>query len=222
MVYLVTFLEGIITFISPCILPLLPLYLAYFAGGAEESTKDILKSAIGFICGFSVVFVALGAFAGSLGVLVSQHQTIVNIVSGVIVILFGLMFVFDLNFGVFSKNHHIESSFTPHGFFPALLFGIIFSISWTPCAGAFLSSALLLASQQGSILKGSLMLLAFSSGLGIPFLLSALLLDKLKSAFNFIKKHYSVITKISGVILIIIGFLMAFGKMTTIYALISS
>ena len=97
------------------------------------------------------------------------------------------------------------------GFFSALLFGIVFSIGWTPCVGAFLGSALMLAASQGQVLEGVLMLLAYSIGLGIPFLVSAVLIDKLKGAFNFIKRHYNVINIISGSLLVLIGILMATG-----------
>jgi cytochrome c-type biogenesis protein len=97
------------------------------------------------------------------------------------------------------------------GFFSALVFGIIFSVGWTPCVGAFLGSALMLASQQGSMVRGTLMLLCYSAGLGIPFILSAVLIDLLKGAFAFIKKNYGIINKVCGGLLIVVGVLMATG-----------
>ena len=107
------------------------------------------------------------------------------------------------------------------GFFSAFLFGIVFSVGWTPCVGAFLGSALMLASQQGHILEGVLMLLAFSLGLGIPFVLSAVLIDYLKSAFDWIKKHYKIINAVSGSFLIAIGILMATGLLGRLLTLLS-
>ena len=107
------------------------------------------------------------------------------------------------------------------GFFSALLFGMIFSIGWTPCVGAFLGSALMLASQQAHAVEGMLMLLAYSLGLGIPFILSAVLIDYLKSAFNWIKKNYKVINTVSGILLVLIGVLMATGTLGWLLGLLS-
>ena len=102
------------------------------------------------------------------------------------------------------------------GFFSSVLFGVVFSVGWTPCVGAFLGSALMLASQQGHVLEGTLMLLSYSLGLGIPFFLSAVLLDQLKGAFNFIKRHYTTINYICGGLLIVIGILMATGVLSSV------
>ena len=219
MQYVIAFLEGIITFISPCLLPMLPIYISYFAGG-EQSTKRTIKGALGFVSGFTVIFVLLGALAGTVGSFLKEYQTAVNIVSGVIVIFFGLNFLGILKFNLFKGSRHTVK--TNHmGFFSALLFGIIFSIGWTPCVGAFLGSALMLASQQGHVIEGVFMLLTYSLGLGIPFVLSAVLIDYLKSAFNWIKKNYKVINIISGSLLIIIGILMATGVLGHLLGLLS-
>ena len=212
MQYFISFLEGIITFISPCLLPMLPIYISYFAGGGERSTGRTLKGALGFVTGFTVVFVAMGALAGTVGSFLRQYQTAVNILSGLIVIFFGLNFL-----GVFKLNLFRGSSRSVKtdnmGFFSAMVFGVIFSIGWTPCVGAFLGSALMLASQQGHIVEGMLMLLVYSLGLGIPFVLSAVLIEYLKSAFNWIKKNYQIINLVSGGFLVFVGILMATGTM---------
>jgi cytochrome c-type biogenesis protein len=212
MQYVISFLEGIITFISPCLLPMLPIYISYFAGGGERSTGRTLKGALGFVTGFTVVFVAMGALAGTVGSFLRQYQTVVNILSGLIVIFFGLNFL-----GVFKLNLFRGSSRSVKtdnmGFFSAMVFGVIFSIGWTPCVGAFLGSALMLASQQGHVVEGMLMLLVYSLGLGIPFVLSAVLIDYLKSAFNWIKKNYQIINLVSGGFLVFVGILMATGTM---------
>ena len=220
MSYVIAFLEGIITFISPCLLPMLPIYISYFAGGGERSTGKTLKGALGFVIGFTVIFVILGALAGTVGSFLREYQTAVNIVSGAIVIVFGLNFLGIFKLNLFRGSHRAVNT-DNMGFFSALLFGMIFSIGWTPCVGAFLGSALMLASQQGHVMEGMLMLLAYSLGLGIPFILSAVLIDYLKSAFNWIKKNYKVINIISGSLLVLIGILMATGTLGRLLALLS-
>ena len=220
MQYVISFLEGIITFISPCLLPMLPIYISYFAGGGERTTGKTLKGALGFVTGFTVVFVAMGALAGTLGSFLRQYQTAVNIVSGLIVVFFGLNFlgVFKLNL---FRGGHKEVRSDDMGFFSALVFGMIFSVGWTPCVGAFLGSALMLASQQGHVVEGMLMLLAYSLGLGIPFIFSAVLIDYLKTAFNWIKKNYRIINTVSGALLIFIGVLMMTGTLGRLLSLLS-
>lgn len=220
MQYLISFLEGIITFISPCLLPMLPIYISYFAGGGERTTKKTLKGALGFVLGFTVVFVAMGALAGTIGSLLKQYQQVVNLVSGIVVIIFGLNFLGVLKLNLF-KGSRANMDTSDLGFFSAVLFGVIFSLGWTPCVGAFLGSALMLASQQGQALVGMMMLLCYSLGLGIPFILSALLIDKLKSTFDFIKRNYKVINLVCGGLLIVIGILMATGTLGKLLALLS-
>lgn len=219
MQYLIAFLEGIVTFISPCLLPLLPVYVSYFAGGRAD-TAGTLRSALGFVSGFTAVFVLLGALAGTAGSFLQQHRTALDIACGLIVIFFGLSFLglFSLNLSGGMKRAAGRGN---NGFLPSLLFGAVFSVSWTPCVGAFLGSALALAGQQGRAASGMLMLLAYSLGLGIPFILSAVLIDNLKGAFAFIKKHYGIINKISGCLLVLIGILMASGTLGRLLALLS-
>ena len=220
MQYVISFLEGIITFISPCLLPMLPIYISYFAGGGERTSRRTLVNALGFVLGFTILFTAMGALAGTLGSFLIKHQTAVNIISGIIVIFFGLSYL-----GVFRLNIFRGSRFTMNsdnmGFISSILFGVIFSVGWTPCVGAFLGSALMLASQQGHVLTGVLMLLCYSLGLGIPFLISAVLIDKLKSAFAFIKKNYKIINIICGLLLILVGILMATGTMGRLLNILS-
>ena len=219
MQYVISCLEGIITFVSPCLLPMLPIYISYFAGGGERTTAQTVKNALGFVLGFTLVFVAMGALAGTVGSFFKQHQTAVNLLSGLVVILFGLQFL-----GVFKWNLFRGSGKAVNGemgFFSAVVFGVIFSLGWTPCVGAFLGSALALASQQGHVGSGMLMLLAYSLGLGIPFLVSAVLIDKLKSAFDWIKRNYRVINLISGSLLILVGVLMSTGTLGRLLNLLS-
>ena len=220
MQYLISFLEGIITFISPCLLPMLPIYISYFAGGGERTTAKTLKNASGFVLGFSLVFVALGALAGTLGSFLTRYQTWVNALGGGIVILFGLNYMGLLHLNFFRGSRHSLNQ-NNMGFWQALLFGTVFSVGWTPCVGAFLGSALMLASQQGHVLEGMGMLLCYSLGLGIPFLMSAVLIDKLKSAFNWIKAHYDVVNKVCGSALVLVGVLMATGTLGRLLAVLS-
>lgn len=214
MAYLLSFLEGIITFISPCLLPMLPVYILYFAGGeAKEESHKTLINAFGFVLGFTIVFVALGAFMAGLGSMLQRHQIAVNLITGMVVVIFGLNFMGLLHIKFLNRTHKLQREVKTLGFFSAILFGIVFSIGWTPCVGTFLGSALLLASQQGSVGTGIIMLLLYSLGLGIPFLISALLIDKLKGTFQFIKKHYEVINRVCGALLVVVGIAMMTGWM---------
>ena len=223
MTYIITFLEGIITFISPCLLPMLPIYISFFAGGnGNKSGKSkALINAVSFVIGFTVVFVILGVFAGTLGRLLMRYQTAVNIVSGLLVIVFGLNFIGILKIPLLNKTFKLNADTKDLGIVSSFIFGVIFSIGWTPCVGAFLGSALMLVSQQGSVIKGILMMLCYSAGLGIPFILAAVLIDKLKSTFNFIKKNYGIINIISGVVLILVGVLMMTGYMNYFLSLLT-
>ena len=220
MQYLISFLEGIITFISPCLLPMLPIYISYFAGGGARSTPRTVKCALGFVTGFTAVFVAMGALAGTLGSFLREYQTWVNILSGLVVVIFGLSFLGVFRLNLFRGSDR-QVNTDKMGFFSALLFGVVFSVGWTPCVGAFLGSALMLASQQGHVLQGMGMLLAYSLGLGLPFLVSAVLIDYLKSAFNWIKRNYAVINRVSGIALVAIGILMMTGMLGRLLNLLS-
>ena len=212
--YLISFLEGIITFISPCLLPMLPVYISYFAGQNNKGKKKTaVTNSIGFVVGFTLVFVMLGAFAGGVGSFLREYRTVVNIVSGIIVILFGLNFMEVIRIPFLNTNRQLKMKTMNAGFLSSVLFGVIFSIGWTPCVGAFLGSALILAASGGESLKGIVMLFCFSLGLGIPFIASAVLINRLKSTFDFIKRNYRIINLISGGLLVVVGLLMATGLM---------
>lgn len=220
MQYLIALLEGIITFVSPCLLPMIPIYVSYFATGENNRKKAVINS-LGFVLGFSVVFIALGAFAGSIGRLLQQYQTIVNVITGLIVVLFGLHYTGLFQIGLLNRSKKKEYQPIRIHFGSSILFGMVFSIGWTPCVGVFLGSALMLASSQNSMAKGILMLVCYSVGLGIPFVLSALLLDRLKGTFDFIKKHYQVINRVSGIFLVIVGIFMMMGLMGKLLSFLS-
>ncbi len=217
MQFVITFLEGIISFLSPCMLPMLPVYLSYFAGNADKKHRTLLRAAA-FVLGFTVIFSLLGLFAGTIGSFLTQYRTAVNIVCGLIVIAFGLSYLEVFQFPFFKGvqgEHEINSVFS------AFLFGVIYSVSLTPCVGAFLGSALMMASASGTAVQGVLLLVTYSLGLGVPFLLSAVLIDSLRSAFQFIKKHYRIVNLISGIFLILTGLCIAFGWMNKLMAIFS-
>ena len=212
---------------------MLPVYVSYFAGGAKDddaqtSIAKPLLNAMGFVLGFTIVFVALGAFAGTMGRFLIEYQTAINLVTGALVVLIGLRYlgVFPAvrwRFAPLSARRRIKIFGTaekPMKFPMAILFGMIFSISWTPCISAFLGAALLRASQQGHTLEGMFMLFVFSMGLGIPFVAGAVLIDRFKCAFDFVKKNARVLNYISGGLLVVVGILMMtgiFGRFMTIF-----
>ncbi len=212
MSYLITFIEGIVVFISPCMLPMLPIYFSYMIGQKDENkSKTTLINSLGFVLGFTIIFVTLGALAGTLGSFLIIYKTPLNIISGSFIILLGLNFIGVIKIPFLNRSFKVNIKRNGSGFLPATLLGIVFSIGWTPCVGPLLSTALLQASSTGSIFHGILLLLTFSLGLGVPFIFSALLIDNLKKTFDFIKKHSKIINLISGLFLILIGILMITG-----------
>ena len=217
MEYLITFLEGIISFISPCMLPMLPVYISYFAGNSSKKHHVTIR-AFAFVLGFTVVFTLLGIFAGTIGSFLIKYRKILNIICGAIVIILGLSYLDVIRIPFFKG---MSSAMEISSVFSAFLFGMIYSVSLTPCIGAFLGSALMLASTTGGMLKGGVLLLVYSLGLGIPFVLSAVLLDRLKGAFKFIKQNYRIINRICGVFLIVVGLSMCFGFFTALMTLFS-
>ena len=201
-----TFLEGLISFVSPCMLPMLPVYVTYFSAG-EAGKMGMFARAFAFMVGFTVVFVSLGVFAGSLGSALAAHRTAVNIVCGVLVILFGLGYL-----GLFRLPFSgMKSGRTPTGVVSAFVFGLIYSVSLTPCVGAFLGAALMQAASDGGAVQGAILLLAYSLGLGVPFVLSAVLLNRFRTMFGFIKSRYNIINPICGALLIAFGAWMVAG-----------
>lgn len=204
MEYFLTFLEGIASFISPCLLPMLPIYISYFSGSDSKKNKA-LKNSLAFVLGFSLIFIILAILSNLMGIFLTQYLKYIKYVFGVLIIFLGLnyMEVFKLN--LFSKFKRFKSDVKDMGIVKAFIFGIMFSISMTPCVGTFLSSALLLIANQDSLLKGTILIVLYCLGLGIPFIISSLLIDKLKNVFNVIKKNFKKVKIISGIILIIMG-----------------
>ena len=213
MEYLFTFLEGMASFISPCLLPMIPIYISYFIGENEdENNKNnkALINSVGFVLGFTFVFLILSILASSLGSFVSRQIKYIKIFFGVLIIVLGFNYIGILKINFLNKSKGFNFKKENLNFLKSFIFGVLFSISWTPCIGSFLSSALLMVARHQNIFKGIILMLLYSIGLGIPFIISAILLDKLKKMFDFIKKHYNVIKIISGLILIIMRIYMIF------------
>lgn len=210
MEYVFTFLEGFASFISPCLLPMLPIYISYFMGDKENDNKKTIINSIGFVIGFTIVFLLMAIFASTLGIFVSKYLKYIKVIFGIIVILLGLNYMEVLNFKFLNNSKGINMKVKNLNFLKSMLFGILFSISWTPCVGTFLGSALLLVAKGNDLLKGIILMLLYSIGLGIPFVISVILMEKLKSIFDFIKKNYGVIKKICGIVLIIMGIYIMF------------
>lgn len=205
------FSEGILSFVSPCIFPMLPVYLLYLGGNAEEkkNNKRLLVNTLGFIAGFTTVFVILGATASAIGQLLRDYQELLQRGSGIIMIIFGLHFMGVLKLQVLNRTSTRSVNTHNLNFFTSMIFGFAFSFGWTPCLGPFLGSALLLASQTATLFQGVFLLLLFSLGLGIPFLVMTMLFSRLKRLNGFIRRHMEMIKKVSAVLLILIGLLLA-------------
>lgn len=200
---------------------MLPIYISYFAGNtADDSTekRHTVTRSLAFVLGFTVVFTSLGLFAGVIGGFLRQYQTAVNVITGLIVILFGLSYLEVIRLPFF-KGMSGARSIT--SVFSAFMFGMIYSVSLTPCVGAFLGSALMMASSGGQALTGGILLLTYSLGLGVPFVISAILIERLTTVFNAIKKHYRVINLVCGIFLILVGIAMCFGMMNALLAVFS-
>ena len=215
MTYLITFLEGLLSFISPCMLPLLPVYLSFFAGSADKKEPKMPRI-IAFVLGFTLSFIVFGLVFSAVGSLLARYKTAVNIVCGAVMVFFGLTVadIIKLPF-LAGRANRIRVA----GVFSAFVFGLVYPINLMPCIGAFLGSALALAAASGSMLQGALLLTVYSMGLGVPFILSALLMSHLTDLFTKIKTHYGVIKKVSGGILILVGLLTALGLIDKLMAL---
>lgn len=218
MQYILTFLEGIISFISPCMLPMLPIYVSYFAGGNDGKKRTFVRILF-FILGFTLVFTLMGGvFAGAMSTIKGEYRIWLNAVTGLIVVFFGLSYLEVLRIPFFKGVNGVKNV---TGAFSAFIFGVVYSVSLSPCVGAFLGSALMMAAGSDGAGKGALLLLCYSLGMGIPFALSALLLEKFTVAFGFIKRNYKIINTVSGIFLIIMGICMCFGLMSKLYVLVA-
>lgn len=212
-VYLV-FIEGIASFLSPCLLPLLPLYIGYLSGEIthEKSNKKVLiKNAVIFCAGLSLIFILMGTGAGSIGFFLNRYKRILIKVSAVIIIIFGLfiMGIIKLNFLYRERkfNMRIKSADALSSF----VFGMTFAFGWTPCIGPILSSVLIIAGSTGSTAYGAYLLMIYALGLSIPFVITAAFIEYISSKLKSIQKYSVQINFISGLLLIFLGMALYFG-----------
>ncbi len=218
------FLEGVITFLSPCILPMIPIYVSYFAGGNDSKADgkgSVIRNSLGFVMGFTIVFTLIGALAGSFGALIKTHQGAVNLICGGVVMILGLNYMGVVNLEFLARSFKMDYQAKNLRFFSSILFGMVFSLGWTPCVGTFLGTALMIAVSSGNTGKGILMLLVYSIGLGIPFILCGIFMDSLKETFSFFKKHYSLVNKAAGAILVLTGILMMTGMFYKVLSILA-
>jgi len=213
----IAFSAGVLSFLSPCVLPLIPSYLSLIGGvsvqelGERKKSKLFVRTLL-FVLGFSVVFIALGVLFSGTGGFLSGATQIVNIVAGVVVIVLGLNFIFNFwKFLNMEKRLHMHSA--PTGWLGALLLGMAFGAGWTPCVGPILASILFLAGTSAQILQGTLLLAVYSLGLGLPFILAGLFFSRFLGARERMKRHFDTLRIVSGVFLVIIGALIALGRL---------
>ena len=220
---LVAFLAGLLSFFSPCILPLIPVYLCFITGLSinelkkveenKERTKKILKDISLFILGFSIVFVTLGASASSIGELIVKSQKILETIGGIVILTFGLHIIglFEIKFLEYEKRIHLKNKPMLFGF-GSLLIGMTFAVGWTPCIGPILGSILTLAATKKTLSQGVLLLSGYSLGLALPFLLAGLAVNSILKLFAKLGKYLRVISLSTGAVLIVVGILVLFGR----------
>jgi cytochrome c-type biogenesis protein len=218
------FVAGLFSFLSPCVLPLVPGYVSLISGAGMEELKshesDLLRkvmlNSIGFILGFSIVFIALGAISTQVGQLMARYKSVLAQVAGVVIILFGLHLT-----GIFkikalytdARLHSIKGGSTWGG---AFLIGFAFAFGWTPCVGPILAVILGIAAVQDSVFKGILLLAVYSLGLAVPFLMTALLMSRFMKFYSGFRRHMHAVEVASGALLIVLGALLVFGRFTII------
>ncbi len=215
---------GVLSFLSPCVLPLVPGYLSLMSGLSGEELADpsgvqqrrVLRSTLLFVAGFTAVFVALGASASAVGELLNDHRRGLNQVTGAIVIVMGLMLAGVASPRLLQVEKRFQVSPSKLGPYAAPVMGMAFAFGWTPCLGVVLAGIFTLASTKDSVAKGAALLLVYSLGLGVPFVASALGLARLQSTFAWIRRHYRLINGISGVLLMGFGVLLFTNRLTLI------
>jgi cytochrome c-type biogenesis protein len=228
---LIAFIAGFASFISPCVLPIVPGYLSFISGvsfeemsgsaGLSEARRRIFVNSMFFVVGFSIVFISLGASATFFGQILREQLDIITKIAGAVIILFGIHMtgLVRIPFLNYEKRFHTKGK--PLSAAGALVVGLAFAFGWTPCIGPILASILTLASQQESVSRGVFLLSAYSAGLGIPFLLAGLSISVFYAPFNRMKRHLPKIEMVSGILLILVGVLIMTNTLTIISAYLS-
>ncbi len=217
------FFAGILSFLSPCVLPLVPSFITYLTGlsfadlQAEHPShlvrRRTLVHSLLFISGFTIVFVLLGASATFVGGFLREHMTIMRKVGGVLIVLFGLHVSGLLPIGMLLGEKRVTLHDKPAGYFGSILVGVAFAAGWTPCIGPILASILIVAAKEATVYRGILLLLVYSLGLAIPFFLSSLALHRFLVFFNRFKRHIRLLEIITGLFLVIAGLLIFFDRL---------
>jgi cytochrome c-type biogenesis protein len=228
------FIAGVLSFISPCVLPLIPGYVSFVSGVTLDDMRGTgpitaptgarrraVIMSIAFVLGFSLVFVGLGASATAIGTLMMEHLSILGKIAGVVIILFGLHMMGVLRIGWLYSEKRMQTSGKPAGFFGAMLVGIAFAFGWTPCIGPILAAILAVAATQESVGEGVRLLAVYSAGLGVPFIATSLAINKFFAASARIRKHYHTIEVVSGVLLVTVGVLIFTNRFTVIAQLLT-
>ena len=226
------FVAGLLSFVSPCVLPLIPGYLSFVsgisleemrgtAGGAVTAPsarvrRKALIASIAFVLGFSVVFISLGASATAIGGFLMQRLRLLGQIAGVIIILFGLHMMGVLRIGWLYSEKRMQTSGKPAGFFGAMVVGVAFAFGWTPCIGPILAAILAVAAAQDSVGQGVRLLAVYSAGLGVPFIATSLAINKFFTASARLRRHYHTIEVVSGVLLVVVGVLIFTNRFTII------
>jgi len=225
------FVFGLLSFISPCVLPIVPGYLSFISGlsfdemmnesSAKTVRKKLLLNSLLFVCGFSLVFIILGASASVVGKFLQANLEIIGKVAGVVIIIFGLHMigVFKIKFLQYEKR--FQSNAKPLGLIGSFVVGLAFAFGWTPCIGPILASILAIAAEQNSVGKGIVLLSFYSAGLGIPFLLTGLSISVFYKFFNRFKRHLHKVEVVGGVLLVIFGILIMTNSLTILSKYIS-
>jgi cytochrome c-type biogenesis protein len=212
---------GMVSFLSPCVLPLVPGYLSAVTGVRaadleEASWRTVIPPALVFIASFSAIFILLGITAFGVTQSLRQNQDTLNHVAGILIIAMGVLFVAAMFVNRLNREWHVEKLIERAGSGGPLIAGAAFAIAWTPCIGPTLAAILTLAGTTDSAWQGGVMLAVYSAGLGIPFLLTAIAFTRMTTAFTWVKRHYAGIMALGGVVLIVMGVLVFTGELTTL------
>jgi cytochrome c-type biogenesis protein len=218
----ISFTAGLLSFLSPCVLPLIPSYVTFITGlsidDVQRSRRIAIVHSLLFIAGFTLVFLALGASATVVGRLLLRQRDWVGRIGGVLVILLGLYLLGAFNFGAFARERRVHIATKPVGYLGTLLVGMAFAAGWTPCIGPILGAVLTYTASSADLDRGLVLLFAYSLGLALPFLLAAMMIDRFMALFQRYRSALLWTSRVSGVLLIAVGILMVSGSMTVLSA----